>query len=565
MPRRSDESHLARNSAESLEKQSRLIEHAWRLQQMGEVEVARDVYESVLKLNPKNFNAIYMLGNIAAEAGMYQLAVDWYGKAIRIDSRYAEPYNNQGNALLSLDKPGAALACFDKAIVLTPDYAEAHSNRGSALMGLKRLDEAVASFDKAIGIKPDYAEAYSNRGSALMELKRLDEAVASFDKAIGLKPDYAEAYSHRGNALLGLNRLDDSLSSFETAIRLKPDYAEAHSNHGNVLLQLKLLDAAIDSFDRAIGIKPDYSLPHTNKSMALLLDGKFSDGWELYEWRRKSDVADSKRHFRRPLWLGAESITGKTVLLHSEQGLGDTIQFCRYARLVHDLGARVILEVPQSLMTLLRGLEGVDVLIESDQRVLPAFDYHCPLLSLPLAFRTELSTIPHPQPYLKAEKHKVLEWGKKLGQQTKARVGLVWSGSVAHRNDHNRSVSLEALLPYLSPNVEYVCLQKELRDSDRIALENSPVRYFGEEISDFSDTAALCELVDMVVSVDSSVAHLAGALGKSTRVLLPYVPDWRWLLDRDDSPWYQSVHLCRQDKSRDWSSAIRHAMADPIM
>ena len=319
------------------------------------------------------------------------------------------------------------------------------------------------------------------------------------------------------------------------------------------------MNEAVANYDKAIAIKPDFSDAYWNKSIALLLCGEFKTGWELYEWRWKNESNDkftSKSTFTQPLWLGVEPLKGKTILLHSEQGLGDTIQFCRYANLVKALGARVLMEVPKSLLSLLQDLEGIDELIEKG-KLLPPFDYYCPLMSLPLAFKTELNTIPSLTPYFKNDSNKVAKWRGRLGEKTTPRIGLVWSGSVGHVNDHNRSLSLDALTQHLPNHFEYVCLQNEIRDSDKEALKKSSIRYFGAEINDFKESAALCEVMDLVISVDTSVAHLSGALGKPTWVLLPHTPDWRWLLDRDDSPWYGSVKLYRQSKDTKWEPVLQ--------
>ena len=298
------------------------------------------------------------------------------------------------------------------------------------------------------------------------------------------------------------------------------------------------------------------------RSLALLLKGDLITGWEVYEWRWKADCHTSpNRNFPQPLWLGFEDIAGKTILLHAEQGLGDTIQFCRYAKLVKERGAFLVLEIPKSLLGLLSGLKGVDEFVEKG-KALPVFDYHCPLMSLPLAFKTTLKNIPHPTPYLAAKPQKREEWTHRLGRKEKTRVGLVWSGSTSHNNDQNRSITLQQLLPHLPEHFEYLSLQKEVREVDKPVLEVSEIRYYNEELKDFSDTAALCELMDLVISVDTSVAHLAGALGKSTWVLLPYAPDWRWQLDREDSPWYGSMKLYRQDKTLEWSRVLNQIALD---
>jgi ADP-heptose:LPS heptosyltransferase len=255
-------------------------------------------------------------------------------------------------------------------------------------------------------------------------------------------------------------------------------------------------------------------------------------------------------------------LQGKTVLLYSEQGLGDTIQFCRYAKLVSELGARVIMEVPGSLKQLMQELEGVDVLIGNGEKSVE-FDYHCPFLSLPLAFKTTIETIPSLTPYLFANQKSVKVWSDQLGTKAKPRVGLVWSGNSLHKKDANRSLTLAELLPYLPTHIDYVCLQKELREIDKALLAQQPhIQWFGDALVDFSDTAALCELMDVIISVDTSVAHLAGSLGKTTWVLLPFSPDWRWLLDRLDSPWYPSAQLYRQEAIGNWQGPLEKVKTD---
>jgi hypothetical protein len=340
------------------------------------------------------------------------------------------------------------------------------------------------------------------------------------------------------------------------------DYVEAHCNLGAAQRDLKQLPQAMASFDKAISLQADYADAHWNKSLALLIGGDLVNGFALYEWRWKRDKFTSrKQNFQQPLWLGAEPLQGKTILLHCEQGLGDTIQFCRYAALVKAQGARVVLEVPASLMALVQTVDDVDTVVEMGAP-LPEFDYHCPLLSLPLAFKTTLNNIPGQAPYLGTDPEKVARWTRKLGFKTKLRVGLVWSSSAVIQGAPQRSIDLEMLLPHLPNDLEYVCLQKELRDADAAAIKNAPIQYFVEEIADFADTAALCELMDIVISVDTRTAHLAAALGKQTWVLVPWVGDWRWLIDRDDSPWYPSVRLFRQSADQGWGSVLQSVAAE---
>jgi hypothetical protein len=283
----------------------------------------------------------------------------------------------------------------------------------------------------------------------------------------------------------------------------------------------------------------------------------------MYEWRWKVESpASQPRQFQEPLWLGDVSLAGQTILLHAEQGLGDTLQFCRYAPLVKSLGAHVLFEAPQILHPVLGGLEGIDQLFKKGDP-LPGFDLQCPLLSLPLAFKTTIVTIPSSGAYLKSEPELVKTWAIRLGERRVPRVGLVWSGNPGHGNDRNRSVSLAALLAQLPAGLDYVSLQKEIRDADRATLDAfGNVRFFGPELRDFADTAALSDLMDIVISVDTSVAHLCGALGKPTWMLLPFCPDWRWLLERNDSPWYDSMTLYRQPSVGDWDAVFSRVSTD---
>ena len=333
------------------------------------------------------------------------------------------------------------------------------------------------------------------------------------------------------------------------------------------LHELKRLDEAIAHHDKALSLKPDYQDASWNKSLSLLLQGDFENGLSLYENRWASEKVSEivgKRFVDGPTWLGKESLHDKTILIYGEQGLGDFIQFCRYVKLVAGLGAKVILEVPQSLTGLMKGLDGISQLVIKGEE-LPFFDYQCPLLSLPLAFKTNLDTILSPSGYINLDNYpnKIMEWKARLGSKLKPRVGLVWSGNPRHKNDHNRSILLRDILPFLSNQFEYVSLQKEVREVDKSTLDSNPhILNFSSHLDDFLDTAALIDNLDLVISIDTSVVHLSGALGKKTLLLLPYVPDWRWLLDKDDSPWYPSIKLYRQTFIGDWNSVLDRLKLD---
>lgn len=533
------------------------------LHQQGRLADARECYQQVLKLRPGHFDALHLSGVIALQTQHFALAVELIGKAIALDPRQAAAYNNLGSALDSLNQPQAALESFDKAIRLKPDYPEACCNRGLVLVKLAQLHAAVESFDKAIALKTGYAEAWFNRGHALHLLNQPQAAVDSYRIAIQFKGDYAIAYNNCGNALRDLKEFQAAVDSYDKAVAIKADYAEAHYNRGCALVDLEQHRAAVDSYQKAVLIDPAHAGAQLSLAVCLLQLGEFSRGWQAYEWRWEYKTLKTfARHFSQPLWLGAEPLQGKTILLHAEQGFGDTLQFCRYARRVSALGARVILEVPPSLMLLLAGLEGVSELVAKGSS-LPAFDYHCPLLSLPLAFRTDIDTIPAANRYIPVPAAKRSEWTARLGPKTRPRVGLVWSGSTIHTNDKNRSFLLSDFVKGLPDGFQYISLQKEVRDADLTTLaSHQDLLHFGEAINDFSDTAALCELVDVVVSVDTSVAHLAGALGRPVWIVLPFNSDWRWLLDRNDSPWYPTATLYRQQALGDWGEVFKSLAAD---
>lgn len=531
--------------------------------ELDQLRAAVDSHDRAIALAPHYADAYYNRGNALQALNQFDRAIADYEQALALKPGHAEACNNRGIALQKLGWHDRAVAAHDQAIALNPEYAEAYCNRGIALQQLKRFADARADYEKAIALQPRYAEAYCNRGSYFLEQSDPVAALADYDRAIELKPDYAEAYCNRGISLHGQGRYDQAISSIRNALACKPLYAEAHFNLGNALKELKEIDAAIENYDKSIEIRPDYADAHWNKSLALLLKGDLRRGWELYEWRwRLASFPSPKRNFSQPLWLGKESLAGKTILLYGEQGLGDTIQFCRYAPLVAQMGARVILEVPRSLVPICQALGGISAVIEAGKE-LPAFYYQCPILSLPLAFNTDISSIPSTCAYMTADEGKVEQFAKLLGASQRPRVGLVWSGSAQHQKDRSRSIALEQLLAYLPPNCDYVSLQQELRDTDKPSLAAcADIQFIGEHLHDFGDTAAACALVDVVVSVDTSVAHLAAAMGKETWVLLPYVPDWRWLLDRSDSPWYPSIRLFRQQASGDWPGVLQALRAE---
>ena len=526
-------------------------------------------YEQALALKPDFAEVWSNRANALLDMEQFGAALASVEQAILLRPDDAQSMLNRGNALMALQQFAAALASYEQAIALRTDYVEAWTNHGNAHLALGHLEAALTSYDQAMALAPDHAPAWSNRGNVLRDLGQLDAALASFDRALALQPALAATWSDRGIVLLDLQRLDEALASHDQAISLQPDYAEAWSNRGVVLKVLMQIDAALASYDQAIALKPDYAAAHFNKSVACLLSGDFEYGWPLHEWRWHEKVLGRKvtPPFAQPLWLGQESLAGKTILLTCEQGLGDTLQFCRFASSVAGLGARVVLQAPMPLLGLLQTLAGVAELV-AEGVALPYFDFYCPLLSLPLALHTTLSSIPAGMPYLYADAQKIRDWRERLGPREKLRVGLVWSGG--SRPDQpklwavnaRRNIDLSLFACFRGLSVEFFSLQKGQPAESRLAelqaagWDGPGILDFTRYLHDFSDTAALIENLDLVIAVDTSTAHLAAALGKEVWLLNRFDTCWRWLLTRADSPWYPTMTLFRQPIMGDWDSVV---------
>ncbi len=398
--------------------------------------------------------------------------------------------------------------------------SDALNNRANALLRLERFAEALASYERAAALGSETAETLQNRGNALHELGRHAEALALYDKSLALDPDRAATRNNRGAALQALERYDEALASYAKALALAPGYAEAHYND----------------------------------ALCRILVGDYGRGWEELEWRWQTPaLAPYHRRFPQPLWQGDEEVSGKTLLLHAEFGFGDTLQFCRYAGALAERGARVVMEAPAPLAPLLTSLRGVAAVVVAGEP-LPPFDLHCPVMSLPHAFRTTLATIPAVVPYVAPPPERLVRWAARLGPRNAPRIGLAWAGNPAQANDRNRSLRFEQVRPLLIPGVRWVSLQKDVRARDRTALAAAPeFARFEDELSDFADTAALIAQLDLVVTVDTSVAHLVGALGKPAWVMLSKPTDWHYPLAGDASPWYPTMRLFRQPRPGDWA------------
>ena len=531
-------------------------------QKAGALQQARQAYEDILAQEPAHAGSLHMLGLILAQTEQAQQGVDLLCRALELQPYNAQTYFGLGFAMCKLKLFAAGIECYDKALALQPQFAEAACDKGSALIELDRCSEAVESFDLAICWRPDYADAYVYRGNALLAMKDTNTAVQSFGKGLAINTGLTSGHLNLGNALQELGDYASAVASYDRVIDLRPDDAVAYSNRSSALKHLHCFKEALQSCETAVALAPDFARGHWNHSLLLLLLGDLRAGFEKYHWRWKTDTFQViRRKFPQPLWLGQEDLRGATLLLHAEQGLGDTIQFARYAQVLAERGARVVFEVEPALYDLLRTLPGVDTLVRQ-RDPLPAFDLYCPLMSVPIGCGTTLETVPCAVPYLRTNPAKVWAWQDRLGPKTRPRVGLVWSGSMTHRADHLRSLALSELLDALSDGMDYISLQKEIRPGDMAAVQASGMAHYEDDLLSMDDTAALCACMDLVIAVDTSVAHLAGALGLPVWVLLPHMPDWRWLLDRSDSPWYPSARLYRQQQRGDWSAPLAQVRAD---
>jgi len=436
---------------------------------------------------------------------------------------------------------------------------------GLSLYTSRRFDEALATYDAGLRIAPSDLDLRNGRGVALLELRRPAEARDEFVRALAADPDCLDALGNLGNALLKLNRPEEALAAYDRALKIVPDNAQLLTNRAVALRRLDRPQEALMSAARALAEKPDFAQARFVASVARLTLGDFAAGWRGYEARwGVGALALQRRNFAEPQWRGAEPLAGKTILLHAEQGFGDTIQFVRYAPLVAARGAIVVLEVQRELTRLCASLAGVaNIVARGDE--LPPFDCHCPLLSLPLAFATDATNIPAAVPYLAPPAAEVAAWRVRL-PHGRPLIGLCWSGERVHDNDLNRSMALDTLAPLLdAPDVQFVSLQRDVREGDAPLLaQRSDIVSIGRQFSDFADSAAAIAALDLVISVDTAVAHLAGALGKPLFLLLPFAADFRWLRERCDSPWYPSARLFRQPRFGDWASVVEAVRAEVL-
>jgi tetratricopeptide (TPR) repeat protein len=530
--------------------------------QLGHSETALQYITEALRLKPDLAVGHNSLGNVFHKLAKFEEAAASYRQAIRFKPDYADAHNNLGIALKMLGRPAEALASYQQALRLKPDYADAHNNLGVALKEQGRFEEAVASFQQALRINPNFGHAHSNLASVYRKQRRLEESVSSFQQALRLKHGDAEAHNQLGGALIESGRLVEALFHIRRAICLKPDYSYAHNNLGIALADLGHLEEAVASYQEAIRIDPESVEAHGNLAMAWLLMGNFAQGWREYEWRFQNKEYPLPR-FPQPVWDGSP-LAGRTILLRTEGGRGDVLHFIRYAALVKERGGTVFLECTKSLMPLLSSCPGIDRLVPESPHPAEAFDVQAPLLSLPLILGTTLATVPARVPYLFADAKLVEQWRQVLCLFGGFKIGIVWQGNIKQSRQGlgGRSIPLAQFAPLgRLESVSLFSLQKgkgteQLPDVTGQFGVTDLGSWIDEGSNAFMETAAVMKCLDLVITIDTSIAHLAGALGVPVWVALPFAPEWRWLLGREDSVWYPTMRLFRQTEPGNWHRVL---------
>jgi tetratricopeptide (TPR) repeat protein len=530
---------------------------ALALQRQGRLREAEKIYTRVLKAAPDHFDALNLLGAVKAQQGHIGEAQRLFSAAVKINPNVAGAWVNLGQALHALKRGDEALHSLDKARSLAPDDINVLHQRANVLLSLGRTADALAEFRKILARAPQHGEARLNCGIACAALGRLDEAMTEFDAAQALMPGHPVLHYNRALALQGLGRYAEAVQAHDRALAATPLHAGAWLHRGRALAALKRIDEALASYGKAGALRKNDPDVEFSEALALLACGDYRRGFGKYEarWRRSGMPALQGRG--KPLWLGEYPLAGKTVLLHAEQGFGDTIQFARYVPLLAATGPKkIVLEVQNELTALLARLDvGANVIARGEPP--PPFDLHCPLGSLPLAMGTDFTNVPAPVPYLAADDRSLAKWSARLGALKRPRVALAWSGNANHYNDRNRSIPFARLVSILALPACFISVQRELRkeDAERLAAE-SRVIHVGGDLENFTDTAAVLALCDLVIAADTAVAHLAGAMGRPLWMLIPFAPDWRWTLNGETSPWYPAARLFRQTALGDWDGVI---------
>ncbi|HEV3162627.1 MAG TPA: DUF6165 family protein [Isosphaeraceae bacterium] len=533
---------------------------------LGDLLQAEQDCRRRLEADPFDAEALRSLGDIKQAFGQHAEAVSFYQEALRLRTADADCARSLGNALYLLGRFPEAATTYRHVIGLRPDDADAHCNLGAALADQGLLVEALACYEEALRVRPDFMNAHYNLGNAFRLLERFAEAALSYAQALRLRSDFAEGHNNLGIALFRQGRLAEAIVSYRQAILHNPRFTKAHTNLGLAMAESGRLSEALACYQEAIRLEPSYPDAHRNRSLVWLLQGDHERAWPEYEWRWRCNDFTPPR-FPQPVWNGAP-LKGQTVLLYTEQGMGDTLQFVRFARLVQERGGRVLLAAPEPLHPLLAGCEGVDKLIAREVEP-SAFDVHCPLMSLPAVLGLGHDVLPSAVPYLRTDPALVNHWRGELEPLRGLKVGIAWQGNPKVLYDRVRSIPLRSFEPLARvEGVQLISLQKGYGSEQLAALEGRfPVFDLAPRLDEatgpFLDTAAVLASLDLVITCDTVLAHVAGALGVRAWVVLPAVPDWRWYLDRTDSPWYPSLRLFRQTHPGSWAEPFEQ-MAEAL-
>lgn len=525
----------------------------------GNLAKAQKICSDIIKENPGYAEAYYLLGLVALKNDDLLVAKDFFKEAIKYKSNFAEAYCCLGRVLGKLGDNKNALFCLNESIKIDKEYAKAYFYIAIILQLSNLEDEAIEFYNSAIKYKPDFQEAYSNLSVILLEKGKADEALSAVLKAISIQPNNPFTLNNLGKVYCRFNEYEKAINCFKKAISVKNDMIEPYVNLSSCYLNMREMEQAIHFSNLALKINSSYTMARWNRAMIDLLVGNFGEGWKNYEWRwGLKDFMKIKRNYKQPKWDGSFA-PDKVLFIYAEQGLGDTIQFIRYARLTKERVKKVIVEVQSSLVKLLSKTPGIDKIVSSED-LPPEFDIQIPLLSLPRLFKTTLSSIPSEVPYIFTSDEKDKKFRCFFSKQDSRiiNVGIVWAGSKLHLNDHNRSSQLSYFVEFLRlKDVKLFSLQKCPSEVEKDIMFKSGVVDLDEELSDFSDTAEIISNLDLVVSVDTAVAHLAGAMNKPVWLLLPFNSDWRWMLNGGKSPWYPSMTIFRQLKLGDWKSVFK--------
>jgi tetratricopeptide (TPR) repeat protein len=524
----------------------------------GKTPVAVQLLQELYRHRPSDPEVSHYLGVGLFQLGRFYDALQFLDQAHRLNPASGAILNHLGSVFAAIGEHVAAMNTFSRAIAIQPGSPDGYFNRGNSHAALKRYQDAVADYERALQCAPGHMPAQQNKGNALLELRRFASALTCFNKVLETNSVHAPALANRARALLELDCTDEALISAEHAIQISPKLADAHYERGNALRVLDRPGAAERAYEDAIALRSDYQQSHFALAILYLQHGRFDEGWREFEWRDRTEPPRFPILEQPPRWRG-EPLAGRNILVYAEQGAGDTIQFCRFVIPLLELAASVAILVPQPIATLISRLN-TKVTVATDPASVPPPDFVCPLLSLPLCLAARMKNWGEYVPYLKLDFSRVDVWSQRIGTRTKPkRVGIAWSGNPAHLNDRHRSVPLEVWSSMFDVHeVEFICLQTDVKDTDLSLMPHLPLREFRSDVKDFADSAALMANVDLVITVDTSIAHLAGAVAKPVWILLPLNPDWRWLLQRTDSPWYPSARLFRQQQSGNWRPVIEN-------